>query len=113
LQKVDRRFLEASQDLGATRWQTFVRITIPLSLSGIKTGLLLVFIPAFGEFIIPMMIGGSRYMYVGSTITHYLLHAQSQHIGAAFTVVSGLLLLTTIIIGGICARIMYRIKSWS
>ena len=89
LEKLDKRLLEASEDLGATTWQTFMRITLPLSISGIKTGLLLVFIPAFGEFVIPIVMGGSQYLYVGSTISHYMLHAQSEGAAAAFTVLSG------------------------
>jgi spermidine/putrescine transport system permease protein len=108
LQKLDHRLLEASQDLGATRWQTFLRITLPLSMNGIQTGLLLVFIPAFGEFVIPMIMGGSRYMYVGSTITHYLLHAHSEQIGAAFTIISGLTLCSAIIVGGIYLHTAYH-----
>jgi len=93
LEKIQHDVLEASMDLGATHWQTFIRITIPLSLSGIKTGLLLVFVPAFGEFVIPSLIGGAKYMYVGSLITHYFLVARDSQLGAAFTIVSGLVLL--------------------
>lgn len=108
LQKLDKRLLEASQDLGATRWQTFLRVTVPLSVSGIKTGLLLVFIPAFGEFVIPIIMGGSRYLYVGSTITHYLVHTHSERVGAAFTVLSGLVLGVAILVGGIYLKAVYR-----
>jgi spermidine/putrescine transport system permease protein len=93
LEKIQHDVLEASMDLGATHWQTFTRITIPLSLSGIKTGILLVFVPAFGEFVIPSLIGGSKYMYVGSLITHYFLVARDNQLGAAFTIISGLVLL--------------------
>jgi spermidine/putrescine transport system permease protein len=108
LEKLDKRLLEASEDLGATMWQTFMRITLPLSVSGIKTGLLLVFIPAFGEFVIPIVMGGSRYLYVGSTISHYMLHAQSEGAGAAFTVVSGVVLVTAIIVGMLYLRSVYH-----
>ncbi len=93
LEKIEHDLLEASMDLGATHWQTFTRITVPLSLSGIKTGVLLVFVPAFGEFVIPSLIGGAKHMYVGSLITHYFLVARNSQLGAAFTVVSGLVLL--------------------
>ncbi len=108
LEKIDKRLLEASEDLGATAWQTFTRITIPLSLSGIKTGLLLVFIPAFGEFVIPMVMGGSQYLYVGSTISHYLLHAQSEGAGAAFTVMSMIMLVLSLLVGMLYLRSLYR-----
>ncbi len=108
LDKIDKRLLEASEDLGATAWQTFMRITVPLSISGIKTGLLLVFIPAFGEFVIPIVMGGSQYLYVGSTISHYLLHADSEGAGAAFTVMSGMVLGISIFVGMLYLRSMYR-----
>jgi spermidine/putrescine transport system permease protein len=110
LQKFDWRLLEASQDLGATRWQTFRRITIPLSRVGIQTGCMLVFIPACGEFVIPMIMGGSRYMYIGSAIAHYMLSARNEQMGAAFTVMSGLLLLLAILLGMFYTGILYRTK---
>lgn len=108
LEKIDKRLFEASEDLGATAWQTFMRITVPLSRSGIKIGLLLVFIPAFGEFVIPIVMGGSQYLYVGSTISHYLLHAQSEGVGAAFTVMSVFMLSISIVVGTLYLRSMYR-----
>jgi spermidine/putrescine transport system permease protein len=103
LEKIQKDVLEASMDLGATHWQTFTRITIPLSLSGIKTGLLLVFVPAFGEFVIPSLIGGAKYMFVGSLISHYFLVTRDTQLGAAFTVLSGLVLvICAFFINGIC-----------
>lgn len=94
LEKVQHEVLEASYDLGATHWQTFKRITIPLSMSGVKTGVFLVFVPAFGEFAIPAIIGGGQQMFVGSLISHYFLVTHDNQLGAAFTIVSGLVLIT-------------------
>jgi spermidine/putrescine transport system permease protein len=94
LEKIQHDLFEASMDLGATHWQTFTRITFPLSLSGIKTGIMLVFVPAFGEFVIPSIIGGSKYMMVGSLVSHYFLVARDNQLGAAFTVVSGIVLIS-------------------
>ncbi len=93
LEKISTNALEASMDLGATHWQTFLHVTLPLSASGIKTGILLVFIPAFGEFIIPALIGGSKYMMVGSLISHYFLVGRDTALGASFTLISCLILL--------------------
>jgi len=93
LEKIQHDLLEASMDLGATHWQTFRRITIPLSMSGIKTGVFLVFVPAFGEFAIPAIIGGSKYMLVGSLVSHYFLVARDNQLGSAFTIVSGVILI--------------------
>ena len=93
LEKIQHDLLEASMDLGATHWQTFRRITVPLSMSGIKTGVFLVFVPAFGEFVIPSIIGGGHHLFVGSLISHYFLVARDNQLGAAFTIVSGFVLL--------------------
>lgn len=89
LEKLDKTVLEASYGLGATPWQTFVHITIPLSIPGIRTGVLLVMVPAFGEFVIPVLIGGSKYLTVGSLISFYFLTVSDNALGAAFTCISG------------------------
>jgi spermidine/putrescine transport system permease protein len=64
LESLDRRLLEAASDLGASRWQAFRRVTLPLSLPGVVAAFLFVFIPTLGEFITPSLVGGtSGYMY--------------------------------------------------
>lgn len=64
LNNLDRSLLEAASDLGASRWRTFVRVTLPLSLSGVFAAFLFVFIPTIGEFVTPLLVGGtSGYMY--------------------------------------------------
>jgi spermidine/putrescine transport system permease protein len=64
LESLDRRLLEAASDLGASRWQAFFRITLPLSAPGVAAGFLFVFIPTLGEFITPSLVGGTEgYMY--------------------------------------------------
>jgi ABC-type spermidine/putrescine transport system, permease component I len=96
LEKIDKRLLEASADLGATPWQTFWRVTMPLSMPGIRTGLSLVLVPSFGEFIIPSLLGGSKYMLVGSLISYYFVIARNNGYGAAFTYVSALSLIGSV-----------------
>lgn len=93
LEKIDERLIESSYDLGANNWQTFFNVTLPLSMSGIKTGFFLVFVPSFGEFVIPALMGGSKYMFVGSLISHYFTTAYNVSQGSAFTVLSGIVLL--------------------
>jgi len=67
LDKLDKSLLEAASDLGASRWRTFVRVTLPLSLSGVFAAFLFVFIPTIGEFVTPLLVGGtSGYMYGNS-----------------------------------------------
>src|SRR6266404_7183562 len=64
LESLDRRLLEAASDLGASRWQAFRRVTLPLSLPGVVAAFLFVFIPTLGEFITPSLVGGATgYMY--------------------------------------------------
>jgi len=98
LERIPRQFLEVSYDLGATWWQTFWRVVVPLSMSGVQSGFFFVFIPAFGEFAIPELLGGDKTMYVGSVISHYILNAWTQSIGAAFTLLSAAILLVACVI---------------
>ncbi len=64
LENLDRRLFEAATDLGASRLQTFRRVTLPLSLPGVAAAFLFVFIPTLGEFVTPSLVGGaSGYMY--------------------------------------------------
>jgi spermidine/putrescine transport system permease protein len=91
----DTKLLEASADLGAASFTTFLRVTLPLSLSGIRTGMLLTFVLGFGEFAIPALIGGGKYMTVGMLISYYFLTVGDIGLGAAFTCLSGVCLLAT------------------
>ncbi len=65
LVKLDGALLEASADLGARPWRTFISVTLPLSLPGILAGSMLVFIPAIGEFVIPSLLGGPDTLMIG------------------------------------------------
>lgn len=68
LAKMDLRLLEAAADLGATPWQAFWRITVPLSKAGIIAGSMLVFIPCVGEFVTPELLGGPRTLMIGRVL---------------------------------------------
>jgi putrescine transport system permease protein len=68
LERLDWKLLEAAADLGAPPWRAFLRVTLPLSLPGIVAGLLLVFIPAVGEFIIPELLGGPATLMIGRVL---------------------------------------------
>ena len=93
LEKFEYKLIEASMDLGASWFQTFRRIMLPLTIGGIRAGFFLVYIPAFGEFAIPELMGGDKYMFVGSVVSHYILGDQTGSLGAGFTVVACLCLL--------------------
>jgi len=68
LEKIDPSLIEAAADLGCPRWQTFWRVTFPLSWPGLAAGALLCFIPITGEFVIPDLLGGSRSLMIGQTL---------------------------------------------
>lgn len=93
LSQFDRKLLEASFDLGATRWQTWRRVMLPLSMTGVQSGFFLVFVPSFGEFVVPALMGGDKRMFVGSVISSYVLGSQTRSLGAAFTVISSIALI--------------------
>ncbi|MFV0347794.1 MAG: spermidine/putrescine ABC transporter permease PotB [Halodesulfovibrio sp.] len=83
IEKLDMRLLDASKDLGATAFQTFRHITLPLTMPGIVAGCMLVFLPALGMFYVPEILGGSRYMLLGNYITNQFLVARDWPLGAA------------------------------
>ena len=96
LEKFDWRLKEAGKDLGATRWQTFTRVTFPLSLPGVIAGSILVFIPSAGEFVIPDLLGGSRTVMTGNLIQNQFLQARDWAFGSALSVLLAALLLGAI-----------------
>ncbi len=70
LEKLDFTLLHAAMDLGANEVKAFFRVTLPLSVGGIFAGVLLVFIPALGAYLIPQLVGDQRSLYVGQVITY-------------------------------------------
>ena len=68
LSKMDKSLLEASSDLGANRFQTFWKVTFPLSIPGVISGIALVFLPAVSSFFIPKLLGGGQYFLIGNVI---------------------------------------------
>ncbi|HET8674590.1 MAG TPA: ABC transporter permease [Blastocatellia bacterium] len=68
LERLDKRMLEAAQDLGANRFWTFVRVTLPLARPGLIAGIVLVFIPSLGAFITPDLLGGAKSVMIGNLI---------------------------------------------
>ena len=93
LVKMDIRYLEAAADLGATPWQTFWRITVPLSKSGIIAGTMLVFIPAVGEYVIPELLGGPETLMIGRQLWDEFFTNNDWPLASSVTVVVILLIL--------------------
>jgi putrescine transport system permease protein len=93
LVKMDVRFLEAAADLGATPMQTFWRITVPLSKSGIIAGSMLVLIPSVGEYVIPELLGGPETLMIGRVLWDEFFTNNDWPMASAVTVVMILLIL--------------------
>jgi spermidine/putrescine transport system permease protein len=98
LERFNYTLLEASYDLGGSFASTFRRILLPLSSRGIRAGFFLVFIPSFGEFAIPELMGGDKKMFVGTVVSHYILGEGTGSLGAAFTLVSAIFLIFSTIL---------------
>jgi putrescine transport system permease protein len=93
LVKMDLRLLEAALDLGATPWQAFWRITVPLSKSGIIAGSMLVFIPCVGEFVIPELLGGPQTLMIGRVLWDEFFSNNDWPMAATVAVVMVLLII--------------------
>jgi spermidine/putrescine transport system permease protein len=87
LEKHDPALLDAAQDLGANAWNRFWRVTFPLSLPGVFAGAALVFIPAFGIFAIPDLVGGTSGIMIGNVIKQQFLDTRDWPFGAALSLV--------------------------
>ena len=96
LDKLDKRLLEASSDLGAKPWKTFLQITLPLSIPGIATGCMLVFILLMGEYLIPAMLGGGKVFFVGNALVDLFLQSRNWAYGSAVAVTLVVVMLITV-----------------
>src|SRR5690625_790915 len=93
LERQDPALLEAARDLGARRWQCFWRVTWPLSLPGVYAGSALVFIPAFGMFAIPDLVGGTEGIMIGNVIRTQFLEARDWPFGSTLAIALTLVIL--------------------
>lgn len=86
LARIPAVVIEASQDLGATRWQTFVHVVLPLSRPGLATAALLTGVPMLGELVIPALLGGDKGVLMGMAISQQYLATQNYALGSAMAV---------------------------
>lgn len=96
-EKLDYTLVEASRDLGAGKMGALFTVILPLTMPGLKTGIVLTFIPSMGLFFIASILGGNKVVLVGSLIEEQLMRAHNQPFAAALSVV--LMLLTAIVCG--------------
>lgn len=96
IEKLDGTYIEAARDLGASKMRTFIKIIIPLTLPGIISGSILVFLPAMTMFFIPILLGGAKNLLLGNLIENQFLTANNWPMGAAISVFVTLLMCTMI-----------------
>ncbi len=96
LEKLDKRLLEASSDLGGDSVKTFLQITLPLSMPGIATGCMLVFILLMGEFLIPAFLGGGKVFFIGNAMVDLFLQSRNWPFGSALAVSLVIIMLITV-----------------
>ena len=87
LMKLDFSLLEASSDLGAKPWRTFVSVTLPLTKVGIIAGSMLVFIPVVGEFVIPALLGGPETLMIGKVLWQEFFNNRDWPVASAVAIV--------------------------
>jgi spermidine/putrescine transport system permease protein len=96
LERLDKRLLEASSDLGSPPWRTFLQVTLPLSLPGVATGCMLVFILLMGEFLIPAILGGGKVFFIGNALVDLFLQSRNWAYGSAVAVTLVAIMLVTV-----------------
>ncbi|MBO9628160.1 MAG: ABC transporter permease [Shinella sp.] len=107
LEKLDRRLLEASADLGAKPASTFFSVTLPLSLPGVMTGVALVTILLLGEYLIPQLLGGGKVFFIGNALVDLFLQSRNWPFGSAIAVT---LVAIVVVVLMVAMRIAWRIS---
>jgi spermidine/putrescine transport system permease protein len=103
LQRIDISLFEAAADLGARPIHQFLRITLPLSLPGVFAAFFMVFIPTVGEYVTPLLVGGSRGSMYGNIIQDFFTKAANWPFGSAMSMV---MLTGTLILVAIATRLI-------
>ncbi len=91
LEKIDRSFLEAGQDLGESSFATFLRVTLPLAMPGVISAVMIVFIPVIGDYVTPHLVGGPEGKMVANLVQLQYLKLDNYPVGSAIAVSSMLL----------------------
>jgi spermidine/putrescine transport system permease protein len=93
LSKIDPALIVAAHDLGANDRETFQKVVLPLSLSGVVSGITLVFLPACSSFFIPKMLGGGQYVLIGNLIEDYFISTGDWNFGSAISLIMAVIIL--------------------
>lgn len=98
LSKMDPSYLEAASDLGANKVESFLRVTLPLSLPGVLSGITLVFLPAVSSFFIPKLLGGGQYVLIGNVIESQFLISGNWNFGSAISLIMAVIIMISMYI---------------
>jgi len=98
LTKMDTSLIEAASDLGANRVQSFLRVTLPMSLPGVISGITLVFLPAVSSFFIPKLLGGGQFVLVGNLIESQFLTSGDWNFGSAISLIMAIIIMISMYI---------------
>lgn len=93
--KIDKNLIEAAEDLGASRLQTLMKVTFPLSVPGIMSGITMVFIPAASTFVISNLLGGNKNNLIGNIIEQQFRYTGDWHFGSSMAIILMIFILVT------------------
>ena len=99
--KIDRNVINAARDLGANGIQTFLKITFPLSIPGVISGISMVFVPALTTFIISKILGGSKILLIGNVIEQEFTQTGNWHLGSGLSIVLMLFIILNMVLSAV------------
>ncbi len=98
LEKLDYRIVEAAEDLGANRFRVFQKVILPLTMPGIGSGIIMVFVPTISTFVISEKLSGAKFNLIGNVIQEQFLSVYNPNVGAAISLVMMVLILFVLVI---------------
>ena len=104
LTKIDPNVVSAAYDLGADTFQVFLRVILPLSVSGIISGITMVFVPALTTFVISTLLGGSKILLIGNVIEQEFTQANNWYLGSGLSIVLMVFIIINMVVSAIFDR---------
>ena len=101
LSKIDQNVINAARDLGANNVQVFTKITLPLTVPGIISGITMVFIPALTTFVISKLLGGSKVLLIGNVVEEEFTQASNWHLGSGLSIVLMIFIIINMVLSAI------------
>lgn len=102
--KIDKNIINAARDLGANSLQTFFKITFPLSIPGMVSGITMVFVPALTTFVISKILGGSKILLIGNVIEQEFTTTGNWNLGSGLSIVLMLFIILNMVIEAVTGK---------